>query len=301
MIMQRIQHLMVGLQNHPVDQGLIRYAGAVARLGTVRELRFVHVIPPANPSLEDHDHVLQSLKESVAQHMGAPIADLQCYFDVLKGPLVDRLLAYALEQESDLMLVGHGRGRAGRKSLARRLAMQAPCSVWMVPEGSPAKIRTILVPVDFSEASTDAFRVAAALAQRTGNPELLTLHVYFDDAVLAYDKDDTSLREQAQASLHQLVERAGTPPAAVRPLFEQSVNAAQTIMRMAETQGADLIVMSTRGRSQSAAVLLGSVTEDVIIETKIPLLAVKHFGAKLGLVRALLQAWERNSAGTHSN
>jgi hypothetical protein len=46
--------------------------------------------------------------------------------------------------------------------------------------------------------------------------------------------------------------------------------------------------MPCRGRSRSAAILLGSVAEDTIIGTKIPLLIVKHFGAKLGLLQVLL-------------
>ena len=46
--------------------------------------------------------------------------------------------------------------------------------------------------------------------------------------------------------------------------------------------------MGTRGRSRSAAILLGSVTEETIIETGLPLLAVKHFGARMGVLQALL-------------
>jgi hypothetical protein len=57
---------------------------------------------------------------------------------------------------------------------------------------------------------------------------------------------------------------------------------------VAEREDADLIVMGTRGRSRSAAILLGSVTEETIRQTRIPLLAAKHFGARLGVLQALL-------------
>jgi hypothetical protein len=46
--------------------------------------------------------------------------------------------------------------------------------------------------------------------------------------------------------------------------------------------------MSTRGRSRSAAILLGNVTEAVIVEARTPLLIVKRFGAKLNLLETLL-------------
>ena len=61
----------------------------------------------------------------------------------------------------------------------------------------------------------------------------------------------------------------------------------RSILRIAMEQSCDLIVMATRGRSPSAAVLLGSETEHCLMATPIPLLAVKHFGARLSLLQAL--------------
>ena len=45
--------------------------------------------------------------------------------------------------------------------------------------------------------------------------------------------------------------------------------------------------MGTRGRSRSAAVLLGSETEQTLMTTGVPVLTVKHFGARLRLSQAL--------------
>jgi hypothetical protein len=58
--------------------------------------------------------------------------------------------------------------------------------------------------------------------------------------------------------------------------------------------------MATRGRSRSAAILLGSVTEEMIIQARVPLLAVKHFGARMGVVQALLDRrfWQRGGLHT---
>ncbi len=87
----------------------------------------------------------------------------------------------------------------------------------------------------------------------------------------------------------------------VTPLFEEGVNVAHTIGRVAQRQGADLIVMATRGRSRSAAILLGSVTEEMIIETRVPLLAVKHFGARLSVLQALLDRKFRHRGDLHTD
>ena len=77
---------------------------------------------------------------------------------MLTGPRTDRLLAFLAEQQIDLAIVGHKQQTPGRRATARRLTMKAPCSVWMIPEGAPATISRILVPIDFSDHSEDTLR-----------------------------------------------------------------------------------------------------------------------------------------------
>lgn len=72
------------------------------------------------------------------------------------------------------------------------------------------------------------------------------------------------------------------------PLFEEGANVAHTIHRIAVEKGVDLKIVSTRGRSRSATILLGSVAEGVIMEARTPVLVVKHFGAQLGFLQVLL-------------
>ena len=69
----------------------------------------------------------------------------------------------------------------------------------------------------------------------------------------------------------------------------EGADVASTIRRVAEDRRCDLIVMGTRGRSRAASVLLGSETEQTIIESRLPVLAVKHYGARLRLLQALFR------------
>ena len=85
----------------------------------------------------------------------------------------------------------------------------------------------------------------------------------------------------------------------ITPLFVEAPNVAHAIHRVATDQSVDLKVMATRGRSRSAAILLGSVTEGVIIEARTPLLVVKHFGARLGLLQLLLDRTFRQKGSPH--
>jgi sulfate permease, SulP family len=297
--MHRFQHVMVGLPRTQADAGLIRYAAMLARLGTFEEIRFVHVLPTRTVSgLEpDHGRTLAELETEVHELLGGVPAGLRICCDVLKGPLFDRMLQFAVEQEVDLVLIGHQREHPGHKALARRLAMKAPCSVWMVPDGASASLKRMLVPVDFSEHSLDTMRVATSMARLAGDVECLALHVRLHKVTVAHEGPEVKLayeecgpmpRSEEAAAWERFMTQVDCEDAPIRPIVEEGSHVAHTIHRTALEQSADLVVMSTRGRTTSSAILLGSVTEDLIVETRVPLLVVKHFGARLHLLEALL-------------
>jgi nucleotide-binding universal stress UspA family protein len=208
------------------------------------------------------------------------------------------LLHFAAERECGLILLGHRAERSGRRSFARRLAMKAPCSVWMAPQGSPPEVRRMLVPVDLSPRSADALEQATAAAVALGLERVDALHVYFNESTSPKDEAyDEALLEEESDRFWSFAARVDLHNIDVEPHFVQSPNVAHTICRFAGEQKVDLIVMGTRGRSRSAAALLGSETEETIIETRIPVLAVKHFGASLSLLKALLDDRFRERSG----
>lgn len=206
----------------------------------------------------------------------------------VRGDLLDELLALAADLKPDLLLLDEHFTQDKHRSLARRLAMKAPCSVWMLPANSPSVVSKVLVPVDFSECSADALRTAAALAASQGLHEVTALHVYFDEAVVTYEGHETVVLEEQQRQFTLFLSRLSLGDIEVKTIWEESPNVAQTIARIAQQERSDLIVMGTRGRSESAAILLGSETDHALMESSIPTLAVKHFGPHLGLIEALL-------------
>ena len=288
--MHRNRNLMIGLSRTDTDPGLVRYAAMVARLGTAEEAAFVHVAParPDPATGPDREGLLDELWAEVREHFTDVPESVRAHCEVLEGPLLDRLLATAATSRADVLLIGHRRDHPGRWALARRLAMKATCSVWMVPEGSPPAVRRILVPVDFSEHAADTLRVATSLARLAGLEECLLLHDYFNEATLNYEGYARVIRSQEDQAFRRFLAPIDCQGVRVLPLFEEGPNISRMIHRVVEQHAVDLVVMSTRGRSLSSAILLGSVTEEVIISTRIPLLVVKHFGARMGLLAALL-------------
>lgn len=300
--MQTFRRMTVALKRSAADVGTIRYAALASRLVGIAEVNFVHVrTADAGASATGASAEMEAqLRASTASAFAGAPQHIAVRHAVLEGPLTDQLLAFVAQSKTDLTMVGHGTGHSGRRALARRLAMKAPCSVWMVPEGSPAKISRILVPIDFSPHSADTLQTALSLARACG-AACLPLHVYFNEAVVTYEEYDQVLRGQERDAYERFVAPIDTSGVELTPLFEEGANAAHTIERVAQREEADLVVMGTRGRSRSAAILLGSVTEQTLIETRLPLLAVKHFGSHLSVLQALLDPRLLRASGLHTD
>lgn len=295
--MHDFARILVALAHQPADGDLIRYSALLAQVWPKARFEWVHVLPAGSPPPERPGRTQEALEAHVETFLGEGIAGRSRFY-VLNGEPVDRLLEFTARHRTDLVLMGHRRGRTGRRSLARRLAMNAPCSVWLAPEGGLVTLSRILVPVDLSARSADALAMACSLAAAAGIEKITALHVYFNEAAATYDEYEETLLENEEDAFYRFVARIDLRGIDVKPLFVESPEIARTILRAAGEQKADLIVMGTRGRSRSASILLGSETEHAIVETRIPLLAVKHFGARLPLVRALLdRRFQRGPGG----
>jgi len=148
---------------------------------------------------------------------------------------------------------------------------------------------TIIVPTDFSYASDAALGYARMLAAR------------FDAALhLLHVVDEPGSWSEVYAALPDIRDRlcadAGTRLEAMAACLPPSLQATSTvvygspvasIVKAAESCGADLIVMGTHGRRGMGHLLLGSVAERVVRLAPCPVLTVREpFGDVTAAVRA---------------
>lgn len=307
--MADFETIIVALGCAERDAGLIGHASLLARLGGTREVRFVHILDPKNHA--SAAQVREQLHSRVAEMFHGP-ARTEC--DVLQGPVTDRLLAYIDEIEADLVVVG---GR--RRVLASRLAMLAACSVAVIPEDSAPRLSHIAAAIDFSEAASDTLEWVTALASGDPTIRCTAIHVMTHESVDLF-ADQESQPEQAE-EMRRILARADRHGVPVQPHLVQGgvspaigrqhhfspassiegADVAAAILTEAEAIGADCLAMSTRGRSASALILLGSVTEKVIERSTIPLLVVKHFGASLKFADVLLGRASKHLQGAKAN
>ncbi|TAK63200.1 SulP family inorganic anion transporter [Methylobacter sp.] len=275
------------------DKGLLRYAARLAKLGIGKEFHFVHVITPnerKRNAASDKD-LIRGMTEEVQSYFNGEFKHVKVDFQALEGPSrMDELVHLTLAAKSDLILLGHRNNRSGQRSLARRLAMITNCSVWMVPQESDAEITRIIAPIDFSLPSADSLSQATALARSNNIAECLALHVFFDESVIRYDEHQDIVRGEEAAAFAKFMTGIDTHGVTTKLASEESINVAHAILRKAGEYNADLIVIGTRGHSRAATILLGSVTSQVMAESKIPVLAIKHVDDRMTLMKALLSS-----------
>ncbi|MBM3994726.1 MAG: universal stress protein [Planctomycetes bacterium] len=289
--MNRHQRTLVALSATPADRAVVSYARLFASLGFARHYHFVHVRTPdaASESKKAAD-VLRECEALVAEVFGKPNDDVSSSCHVLTGERLDELIEFITAQRCDMVLMGHRKESSGLGSLALRLVMIGPCSVLMIPEGAPVAISEIMAPADFSDHSADSVQVAACIAQAAQIPRCVVTHVFSDPAILRYEEHTAAIRRNEQAAFDRFIEPINSHGVEMVPYFLEGNNVAGTILYAAERYGSNLLVMNTRGRSRAASILLGSVTSQVMTESPIAVLAVKHFGAMMNLFQALKES-----------
>jgi len=141
--------------------------------------------------------------------------------------------------------------------------------------------KRILCPTDFSEPACRAIRAAGEMAE-TFSAELILVHVVgaipaldtptgmvgFD--VAAYQKE---LTDSAEKSLQERLEEHIPEGVNAQALVVHG-EAAHEIVRTANEEGVDLIVMSTHGATGWRERIFGSVTEKVVRHAECPVLTV---------------------------
>jgi len=146
----------------------------------------------------------------------------------------------------------------------------------------------ILVPTDFSEASELALNATSMLAQKLGTKVTL-VHVHDPSglrspAQIAYSpKQRQSVEQEVVQACHDALAdaRAGAlkdvDDVDTELLLDES--AARAICDHAAKIGADLIVISTHGRTGLKHLLIGSVAERVVRHAQVPVLTLRSTAA----------------------
>lgn len=208
---------------------------------------------------------------------------------VERGVAYHEIVRVAREEQVDLIALPT-RGRTGLAHLlfgstAEKVVRLAPCPVLTVcPKQPPHAFRPerMVVATDFSATADHALSEAVGLAERYG-AAITVVHVVtmwdanpgnpgwrFPSIPSEYRE---SVMRAAQQQLDETCRRLGGTR--VRASLLRGFDPALEIVRAAEAENADLVVMGTHGHTGISHVLLGSVAEKVVRASDGPVLVIR--------------------------
>lgn len=300
--------ITVSLELSDLDQKILEYTSFICRTLPVSKIYFLHVeekldFPPA--LLKAHPELLEPRDESLEAQMKKTVADhfhlereIAMDFDTIQGHVMDGLIQQSKIKLSDLLIVGKRDQQAASEFKASKLARHAVCSVLFVPETFDLNIQNILVPIDFSEHSHLAAETALALSKPLESDVVHLMNLYtvpegYYRLGESYEESSKVMRGYAEEEYKKFASTLkGIHDNEVRVHFvdPQDEHKDKIIKAKLQEWNCQLLVMGSKGRTELAAMFLGSLTEKLIQENLgLPIMVVKKKNENLGFLDALLQ------------
>jgi nucleotide-binding universal stress UspA family protein len=209
---------------------------------------------------------------------------------LLAGPAAGELTGWAMEHGVNLMALGTSGRKADRPGLgatARKIVESGAASLLLVPVARPATppCRRLLVPLDGSQRAESVLPLAARLARAHG-AELVLAHVVPRFQTLADQRPEASTEalsfrlasrneRAARDYLSGLEAQLRREQLPVRAIVVPGGDPRRELLRLADDQRTDLIIVSSHGSSGMTGDPYGSVTQYLATHAPAPLLIVR--------------------------
>jgi len=280
------QKILVALDNSDMGEQIFREAVLLAKASDAH-LLLLHVLSDDEIGYPDvHDLSEHLTRWEASKQRGLALlqsrqvealrAGVKAEFHQIPGGSGRTICAIAKEWQADVILVGH-RGLSGMQeliqgSVSNYLVHHAHCSVLTVLGQAEPALKQILVAVDGSKESRDAFDAALDLAKAAGAKLQLVNVISVEDegSPSLFSLGDPDFERQwetfAKPSMellrsHQAIARDAGVTADVHQKLCR--NTGRAICDLAHTLQVDLIVVGRRGISGLSELLMGSVSNYV--------------------------------------
>lgn len=249
---------------------------------------YPYLSEPVLPSGESRERALEQLGAFVHRALAK---DVPVDVALEQGDVVETVVEKASKIPADLVVLGtHGRRGLARLlmgSVTERVLRHATPPVLSIsphasaPPSVGVPFRNVLCPIDFSPSSMQALELALSLVGEEGTVTLLhVVEFYVDKAggeAIAFDLD--SVRQaQTKRALEQLEEAVGHDVRSRTKLETVTLDVGapyKEILRVAERDETDAIVMGVMGRSAADLFFFGSTTNHVVRTAHCPVLTVR--------------------------
>jgi nucleotide-binding universal stress UspA family protein len=287
----RVEKLLLSIDGSAFSEGAIGEAIRLARK-CLNRLAAISVIE-TNAELEAiAPQVTEKAAKSAREHLEAVQArakkeGVECDIITRAGEdSYNYIVDEAVKRRSTMIIMGR-RGRSGLKrlmmgSVTSRVIGHAPCNVLVVPKAARVEFKSLVVATDASKYSMAAASEAIGLAKQNKS-DLTVISVVPSELMTPTDIDFTMNQkeliadkemQEAEKNVKAVKEAAQKEGVAVKALV-MSGRPADAIIEIARDKNADLIVLGSHGRTGLEKLLMGSVTERVIVLAPCAVLVAK--------------------------
>lgn len=296
---------MIGLDLTEMDDILIKKTAVFAKFLGIEKCYFVHVAKnleiPAE-ILEKYPDLIAPTDESIEAMIQNKLKEFKFPEDIETEVFVeegnhplDTFLRWAKIKDVDLIVMGRKDTMPGNGVLADGVAKKAPCSVLLVQEKRPIKFpKKILIATDFSSHNHPIYEFAEHVADEL-KAELVPVHLYevphgYSKTGKSFEEFSEIMKENAKSDFKKFVSKHNHPDLECEMILNDGKNPGNLILEFANKSETDLILLGSRGRTSSAAILLGSTAEKLIHANKmLPMLIFKKKGETMGFFDALFK------------
>ncbi|WP_297058908.1 universal stress protein [Thermosulfurimonas sp.] len=168
----------------------------------------------------------------------------------------------ARKRQADLIILGK-RGHGGLEkllmgSVAQKVIGYAPCKVMVVPREAEVRGETLLVATDGSYHAKKAEKEAINMAKRCTYVKKLV------GVSVAHREEELPLASTILQAFKVLAEEEELPSRVKLEILPVVGNPAEVIVRIAQDEKADLIIMGAYGKTGLKRFFMGSITAKVI-------------------------------------
>jgi nucleotide-binding universal stress UspA family protein len=280
------EKIIVPLDGSENSEKVLPYVEELARQ-TNAELIFTGVCSECEQAFEN-----LFKKYILEQHIQSKKKGIQARSIFLNGNPSEEIIKYADSNSADLIALST-HGRSGFKEwilggVSEKILLHSSKPVLLIsPKGKKEKtsrsvtLQNILVPLDGSALGAMSLPVAKELVKRTNGKIFLLNVILSTQRVIGIMNYATGFERQLANALHEQAQQYITGIAAdlEKEGFESRYDLidgipSEEILKYANKNSIDLIVMSTHGMSAASQAVMGSVAHQVVHNSAIPVLIV---------------------------
>ena len=305
--MEDIKRILVAVDLTEMDESLVRYITFLSNKIKLDKVYFINVMKSMElpeKIIEKYPNLAAPMDEATKKEIEFTInkeAGNQLKVDyeikITDGNPTEKILKWAKIKEVDLIVLGRKSKLDGQGIVSGKIVKLAPCSVVFVPEVLTESLDTLLVPIDYSDASKLAAEYAMFIATNIPELKVTFLNIYdvptgYHTSGKSYEEFTEIMKQNAEESFKEFIDMFDVSRLNYETKFvlDEKNEVAKKIYQFAEENELAAIAVGSRGRTQAAAALLGSIAEKLIrLNSRIPTIVVKQPRQNMDFLEALLK------------